>query len=220
MEAADYCDFNVILGAHEKKKGGAPVCRQSYEEFQAMTDVCELIHFATRGAEFTWVRRSGVRGNVEERLDCCLANLPWLDNWDSFDCCTLPRLCSDHNPIMMTFSNVFGARQSLFRFRRMWRVDANLAALVALQNGISDSGGTDDNFVKEYYCDTGLISRVNPSLITDDENMSLTSIPSSEEIYLALKDMDPDSAPGPDGFNGHFFVSCWVTVGADVTSAI
>ncbi|KAL6178468.1 hypothetical protein ACLB2K_049986 [Fragaria x ananassa] len=70
------------------------------------------------------------------------------------------------------------------------------------------------------YCDTGLISWVIPSLITDDENMSLTSVPSSEEIYLALKDMDPDSAPGRDGFNGHFFVSCWATVGADVTLVI
>ncbi|KAL6218957.1 hypothetical protein ACLB2K_012164 [Fragaria x ananassa] len=186
-------DFNAILGAHEKK-GGAPVCRQSCEEFQVMIDVCKLIHVATKGAEFTWARHRGVRGNVEERLDRCLANLPWLDSWDSFDCCTIPRLCSDHNPIMMTFSTAFGARQSLFRFRRMWRVDANLAALVALQNDISYSGGTDDDYAKEF--------------------------PSSEEIYLALKDMDPDSALGLDGFNGHFFVSCWATVGAGVTSVI
>ncbi|KAL6128598.1 hypothetical protein ACLB2K_071953 [Fragaria x ananassa] len=100
------------------------------------------------------------------------------------------------------------------------RVDADLAALVALQNGISDSGGTNDDFAKEYYCDTRLISRAIPSLITDDENMSLTSVPSSEEIYLALKDMDPDSAPGHDGFNGHFFVSCWATVGADIIPKI
>ncbi|KAL6209299.1 hypothetical protein ACLB2K_020241 [Fragaria x ananassa] len=129
-----------------------------------MTDVCELIHVATRGAEFTWVHRRGVRGNVEERLDRCLANLPWLDSWDSFDCCTLPRLRSDHNPIMMTFSNVLGHAKVYFGL-----------------------GGC---------------------------------VPSSEEISLALKDMDPDSAPGPDGFNGHFFVSCWATVDADVTSAI
>ncbi|KAL6211247.1 hypothetical protein ACLB2K_016474 [Fragaria x ananassa] len=97
-----------------------------------MTDVCELIHVATRGAEFTWVRHHGVRD----------------------------------------------------------------------------------------YCDTGLISRVIPSLITDDENMSLTLVSSSEEIYLVLKDMDRDNAPRLDGFNRHFFVSCWTTVGADVTSAI
>lgn len=67
------------------------------------------------------------------------------------------------------------------------------------------------------YIDTGLIGRVIPSLVTDAENGSLTAIPSSEEISLAVKDMDPDSAPGLDGFNGHFFISCWQTVGADVT---
>lgn len=345
-------DFNAILGAHEKK-GGAPVCRRSCEEFQAMTDICELVHVDTKGAEFTWVRRRGGRGNVEVRLDRCLASLSWLDCWDSFDCCTLPRLCSDHNPLLMSFSNTFGAHQSLFRFRRMWlehggfhgfvqqcwdsvqmhgcpltnlqhklrilrkalrtwnwevfgnvhrRVENDLADLVSLQHDISVSGGSDADYAKECelqatlseslrlqelfwkeksrlrwlaegdrntrffhtmcrarrsrssitllrdgdqvfqdpmaiqnhivdyytdlfannvdYSDTGLIGRVIPSMVNDAENGSLTTIPSSEEIFLAVKDMDPDSAPGPDGFNGHFFVSCWNIVGADVTAAI
>lgn len=38
-------------------------------------------------------------------------------------------------------------------------------------------------------------------MVTDDENVSLTDIPSSEKIFLAIKGMDLDSAPGPDGFN-------------------
>jgi hypothetical protein len=32
---------------------------------------------------------------------------------------------------------------------------------------------------------------------------------SEEEIDLALKEMPPDHAPGPDGFNGFFFKKCW-----------
>lgn len=112
-------DFNAVLGAHEKK-GGAPICRHSCEEFQAMSDNCELVHVDTKGAQFTWARRRGVRGNVELRLDRCLANLAWLDSWAQFVCCTLPRLSSDHNPLLMTFSNSFGDRQSHFRFRKMW----------------------------------------------------------------------------------------------------
>lgn len=112
-------DFNVVLGAHEKK-GGAPPCRQSCEEFQTMSDTCELAHVATKGAQFTWARRRGVCGNVELRLDRCLANFNWLDCWDTFDCSTLPRLCSGHNPLLMSFYNSFGARQSLFRFHKMW----------------------------------------------------------------------------------------------------
>lgn len=45
-------------------------------------------------------------------------------------------------------------------------------------------------------------------------------VPSLDEIFSAVKSMDPDSAPGPDGFNGHFFVSCWDIVCQDVVSAV
>ena len=45
-----------------------------------MTNICELVHVDTKEAEFTWVRRWGVRGNVEVRLDRCLASLSWLDS--------------------------------------------------------------------------------------------------------------------------------------------
>ncbi|KAL6197994.1 hypothetical protein ACLB2K_027786 [Fragaria x ananassa] len=51
-------------------------------------------------------------------------------------------------------------------------------------------------------------------------NTMLTSVPLLEEIWAAVTSMDPDSAPGPDGFNGHFFVSCWDVVGADVVKAV
>ncbi|KAK9933837.1 hypothetical protein M0R45_021012 [Rubus argutus] len=315
-------DFNAVLGAHEKK-GGAHLCRQSCEEFQTMSDTCELAHVATKGAQFTWARRRGVRGNVELRLDRCLANFNWLDCWDTFDCSTLPRFCSDHNPLLMSFSKSFGPRQSLFRFHKMWiehkdfysfvkqrwdsvntygcpllilqhklrvlrkalrswnwevfgdvhrKVDADLANLEALQLSIAASGGSDVEFAKEvelqanladsmrirkahasinclkegdrvfedpvsiqnhivdYYkvlfsdhggcVDTGLVSRVIPSLVTEVENASLIALPSPEEIFSAVKAMDPDSAPGPDGFNGHFFLSCWDIVGKDVSAAV
>ncbi|KAL6182027.1 hypothetical protein ACLB2K_043450 [Fragaria x ananassa] len=71
-------DFNAVLGMHEKK-GGGPVCKRSCEEFQVMSDVCELVHVDTKGAEFTWVRMRGLCGNVELRLDRSLASLEWLD---------------------------------------------------------------------------------------------------------------------------------------------
>lgn len=78
-------DFNAVLGAHEKKGG-------KY-----------VLHVDTKGAQFTWARRKGIRGNVELRLDRCLANLKWIDAWDQFGCSTLPRLCSNHNPLLMSF---------------------------------------------------------------------------------------------------------------------
>ncbi|KAL6190669.1 hypothetical protein ACLB2K_037063 [Fragaria x ananassa] len=345
-------DFNVVLGAHEKK-GGAPVSRLSCEEFQAMSDICELIHVDTKGAQFTWARRRGVRGNVELRLDRCLVNLHWLDSWDSFTCSTLPRLCSDHNPLLITFSKSAGVRRSRFRFQKMWlehkdfhafvklcwgssatygcplttlqhklrvlrkalrswnwevfgdvnrRVDHALAELEALQLSIANSGGSEVDFAKEmelqanltdslrvqesflqeksrlrwltegdrnssffqtmcrirkaqssitylkagdrvledpdsiknhivdYYMnlfsnqrgcqDTGLVTRTIPSLVTELENEKLIALPSHEEVLSAVKGMDSASAPGPDGFNGYFFVSCWDIVGDEVVAAV
>ncbi|KAL6175680.1 hypothetical protein ACLB2K_052319 [Fragaria x ananassa] len=133
-------DFNAVLGAHEKK-GGAPVSRLSCEEFQAMSDICELIHVDTKGAQFTWARRRGVRGNVELRLDRCLVNLHWLDSWDSFTCSTLPRLCSDHNPLLITFSKSAGVRRSRFRFQKMWLEHKDFHAFVKLCWGSSATYG-------------------------------------------------------------------------------
>jgi hypothetical protein len=33
-----------------------------------------------------------------------------------------------------------------------------------------------------------------------------------EEIEAVVKEMPPDKAPGPDGFNGHFLKKCWPTI--------
>ena len=299
------------------------------------------------------MRRRGFRGNVELRLDRSLANLNWMEEWDQFDCCTLPRTCSDHNPLLMSFSKFTGPRFSLFRFRKMWlehkdfmsfvkgcwssttsfgcpysvlqcklrtlrkslrtwnwevfgdvhrRVEFDLAALADIQNKIAASGGSDEEFEKETelqailnesirhqeilwreksrlrwlsegdrnssyfhalckvrrnrssitllrdgdqvlqdphyiqnhivdyyknlftkhaeYEDSGLVSKVIHSMVTPEKNTMLTSVPLSEEIWAAVKSMDPDSAPGLDRFNGHFFVSCWDVVGADVVKAV
>ncbi|KAL6225674.1 hypothetical protein ACLB2K_004523 [Fragaria x ananassa] len=312
-------DYNAVLGSHEKK-GGAPVCAWSCEEFQAMSDICQLVHIDTKGAQFTWARRRGVR---------------------------------DHNLLIMSFSKDFGARHSLFRFRKMWvehtdfnnfvkqcwglvvtygcplsvlqhklwvlrkalwvwnwevfgnihkKVDDDLTALAQIQHDIATSGDSDDllakesvlhaslteslriremfwreksrqrwlaegdrntsyfhamcrvrkaqssitllregsqlfedcasiqNHILDYYTnifakdrgchDTGLVSRVIPSLVTEEENNRLIEVPSSDEIWSAIKSMDPESAPGLDGFNGHFFVSCWDIVGRDVVAAV
>lgn len=39
---------------------------------------------------------------------------------------------------------------------------------------------------------------------------------SKEEIWLALKSMEEDKAPGPDGFPTKFLLACWEVVGKDV----
>ncbi|KAL6189460.1 hypothetical protein ACLB2K_040849 [Fragaria x ananassa] len=301
--------FLIFLVCMKRK---VAVCKRSCEEFQVMSDVCELVHVDTKGAKFTWVRRRRLCGNVKLRLDRSLASLEWLDAWDQFDCFTLPRTCSDHHPIVMSFSKFSRPCQSLFRFRKMWleheqfkdfvynywsatnspscplssiqhklrvlrkalciwnwevfgdvhrRVKEDLKALEDIQNEIASSGGSEDDFTKEtelqanlndslrlqetfwseksrviqthivdYYMDlfakhvdyddSGLVDSIIPSMVTEEENNFLTTIPSPEEILKAVKAMDFDSAPGLDGFNRNFFACCWDIVGADVVNAV
>lgn len=44
--------------------------------------------------------------------------------------------------------------------------------------------------------------------------------PDASEILSVIKGLNPDSAPGPDEFTGHFFLSCWDIIHADLVEMI
>ncbi|CAM8972135.1 unnamed protein product [Rhodiola kirilowii] len=56
--------------------------------------------------------------------------------------------------------------------------------------------------------------------IKDEDNDRLTTIPDDEEIHQAIKNLNPSSAPGPDGFSGHFYLHCWQIIRMDLVRAI
>ena len=55
-----------------------------------------------------------------------------------------------------------------------------------------------------------------PSMINDDDNMMLNRPVSIREIKKALFKMDPDKAPGPDGFTARFYFACWDIIKKDL----
>lgn len=66
--------------------------------------------------------------------------------------------------------------------------------------------------------DPDLLSRV-PRLVTEDDNEVMGSPISEAELWDALNAVDPDSAAGPDGFNGQFFRAAWKIIKDDVAEA-
>ncbi|KAL6182579.1 hypothetical protein ACLB2K_043998 [Fragaria x ananassa] len=124
-----------------------------------------------------------------------------------------------------------GDRNSSY-FHALCKVRRNRSSITLLRDGdqvLQDPHYIQNHIVDYYknlftkhaeYEDSGLVSKVIHSMVTLEENTMLTSVPLSEEIWAAVKSMDPDSASGPDGFNGYFFVSCWDVVGADVVKAV
>ena len=55
-----------------------------------------------------------------------------------------------------------------------------------------------------------------PNMINDDDNLMLNSLVSIREIKKALFKMDPDKAPGPDGFTARFYIACWDIIKKDL----
>ena len=50
--------------------------------------------------------------------------------------------------------------------------------------------------------DYSLVEDIIPSLVNSVDNLSLTWIPSVDEIRAVIFDMDPSNSPGSDGFKG------------------
>ncbi|VFQ98285.1 unnamed protein product [Cuscuta campestris] len=58
-----------------------------------------------------------------------------------------------------------------------------------------------------------------PLTISTEDNHMMSRILDNEEIKKAVWDLNPNSAAGPDGFNGYFFRTCWEIIKGDVIKA-
>ncbi|XP_057770942.1 uncharacterized protein LOC130990730 [Salvia miltiorrhiza] len=346
-------DFNAVKGAHERLSLASPH-RGSCEEFCDFIDDSGFIESPTEGLRFTWSGRRFLPHHVESVLDRALFSQGFADLWSSLVTAVLPRLTSDHSPLVLQckLTNPTGRRP--FRFLNMWtlhptfqelvatswreivstrcpilcvmlklkrlrkeigvwnkevfgNVDSSISSLMkqleTTQGKISASGYTNDLFDEEVsfqaklnvslthkncllqqksranwlrdgdrnteffhrltkfkkrnapftrlkidgretydatiienhiidhftslFADDGRpsgdqleIDALFQSGVSDDQNARLVSIPDESEIAATVFNMDASSAPGPDGFSGNFFQSCWDVIKADVIAAV
>jgi hypothetical protein len=59
-----------------------------------------------------------------------------------------------------------------------------------------------------------------PALVTKEDNTTLLRPTNEEEINKIIWSMDPDKAPGPDGFTIHFYRICWNIIKPDLIRMI
>ncbi|XP_019420741.1 PREDICTED: uncharacterized protein LOC109330928 [Lupinus angustifolius] len=111
--------------------GGRLPNRTSSKDFSKFSDDARLIHLLTRGAAFTWSNKRRGVALTKKRLDRSLCNEDWFSNWQQVTCCTLPRVASDHHPLLMCSSNPSIARISSFKFLKMWLSHSDCRRLVA-----------------------------------------------------------------------------------------
>lgn len=77
-----------------------------------------------------------------------------------------------------------------------------------------------NQFKEEETCFPEHLEHLILPCITEEENESLQSIPSPEEIKAALFQVQDLKAPSLDGFPALFYKQLWPTVGNDVVKAI
>lgn len=53
-----------------------------------------------------------------------------------------------------------------------------------------------------------------------EENDILHAVSSEEEVKQTIFDMNPHSAPRPNGFTGLFYDSCWTIIYGDVVRVV
>ncbi|PKU64858.1 hypothetical protein MA16_Dca019935 [Dendrobium catenatum] len=63
-------------------------------------------------------------------------------------------------------------------------------------------------------------ANVIPKIMDEDENLLLTQLPTEDEVWNNIKDMNGDSVDGPDGFTIKFFVKTWDIIKLDVIDAV
>ncbi|XP_019447356.1 PREDICTED: uncharacterized protein LOC109350589 [Lupinus angustifolius] len=112
-------DFNATLGADECRSATLP-SRVSKNEFLSFINSSSLLNVSTLGAQFTWTNKR--RGNAlfENKLDRSLCNGDWMKLWSQVSCGTLPRIASDHHPLLFSSASTTTPRICSFKFQKMW----------------------------------------------------------------------------------------------------
>ena len=104
-------DFNAILNASEKQGGSLRsngVC-QLFNGWFHHNKFCDL---EFKGPSFTWAR-----GSLHKRLDRAICNDNWIERFSDTSVLHLPKVCSDHRPILVQFGKLQTARNSPKPFR-------------------------------------------------------------------------------------------------------
>jgi hypothetical protein len=98
-------NFNeIILSTSEKSSLSIrPMCQML--DFQRALEDYQLMDLGFCGPKYTWSNGRSGRDFTRERLDRAVANNNWSMLFDVVEVNVLARSSSDHNPLLMSFSN-------------------------------------------------------------------------------------------------------------------
>lgn len=109
-------DFNAVRSCEERK--GSKFKKQCANDFNEFIESSDLHEFPMKGFKFTFFKEDE-KGKKFSKIDRVLVNRAFLDNWPDACFRSLPRLWSDHNPILLSvLDSNFGPKP--FRVFNSW----------------------------------------------------------------------------------------------------
>ncbi|GLT67469.1 hypothetical protein SLA2020_397770 [Shorea laevis] len=126
-------DFNDITTQSEKF-GGNPCPSYRIQTYTDCMSFCNLLDLGFNGPKFTWVNKRNSNHLIRERLDRAWGNPPWKINFPEATIYHLPRLSSDHCPILLSLNpTVPFLRNKPFRLEKFWLEHESFKELVVAE---------------------------------------------------------------------------------------
>lgn len=112
-------DFNDISYPREKF-GRCPPSRKKIETFNNFLNSCNLIDLGFSGPLFTWTNNREHGRVIRTRIDRCHANPNWINLFPDSKVFHLPRIHSDHCPLLLKTHHAHFHRNKIFRLESFW----------------------------------------------------------------------------------------------------
>ena len=108
-------DFNIIR--YPSERFGCESFSPTMFAFSDFIENNSLVDLPLEGASFTWFRDSSVPSML--RIDRVLVSLDWVEHYVNVSQWVLPRVLSDHCPLLLE-AGVVRRSRSTFKFEYMW----------------------------------------------------------------------------------------------------
>lgn len=117
-------DMNEVTSQADKK-GGRLFRRGQCSDLNNLMDAAGLMDLGYSGCPYTWTNAREGAELIMERLDKALANPPLLDAFPHIKVHHLPRIHSDHCPIIVSLDNPILKDPFPFRCKEVWMEHPN-----------------------------------------------------------------------------------------------